>query len=51
MDDELSKSRRNLLIISSIVLLLELSGAKIISLNAPAVALSLERPEMIKYFI
>lgn len=48
---ELSVARRNLLVISSILLIIEVTGAKIESINAPGVSITVARPELIIYFL
>ena len=51
MSEELSKCRRNLLIACSVLIIFWLAGAEIKSINAPGMAVTLSRPEILIYFI
>src|SRR3989344_9618664 len=49
--DEVSKCRRNLLVISSLLILYEIAGGKLAAVNAPVISITLERPQMVLYFM
>ncbi len=51
MSEELSKCRRNLLIACSVLIIFWLAGAEINAINAPGMAVTLNRPEILIYFL
>ena len=48
---EVAAARRNLLIISSVLFTIEATGATIKSLNAPAITIEIQRPEVIVWLL
>lgn len=48
---EVGPARRNLLVLTSLLLVIELTGATIKSINAPAVTVDIRRPEFIIWFL
>lgn len=51
MDEDVSKCRRNLLIASSILIIFEVAGVSISSIESLGLSLSFKNPELLKYFI
>lgn len=51
MDEELSKCRRNLLIASSVLIVFELAGANISTIETLGLSVNFKNPEFINYFI
>lgn len=48
---EIGSARRNLLVLTSVLLVIELTGATIKSINAPSVTIEIQRPELIIWFL
>lgn len=48
---EVGPARRNLLVLASVLFVIELTGAAIKSINAPAVTIEIQRPELIIWFL
>jgi hypothetical protein len=48
---EVGPARRNLLVLTSLLLVIELTGATIKSINAPAVTIDIQRPELIIWIL
>jgi hypothetical protein len=48
---EIDPARRNLMVLTSVLLVIELAGATIKAINAPAVTIEIQRPELIVWFL